>query len=109
MFIIPAGTWTIVLVSCQVFVQLCCLLAVVSIVGSLRLGSWMAWLYAIAVLAPMVPFVLTFHLVRSVSMYTIPSWMLALSAAAPIALCMIAIRCRAGSFGLVDARSRMGV
>jgi len=99
MFIIPSGTWTIALVSCQVFVQLCCLLAVVSIVGSRRIGSWIAWLYAIAVLAPMVPFVLTFHLVTSLSMYTVPTWTLALSIAAPLALAMIAIRCRAETTG----------
>jgi hypothetical protein len=81
------------LVGLQVMVQLLCLLTVFSITKSLRLGSWIVWLYAISILGPMVPLIVTFGLVRTVMMYTIPAWSLALSLAAPCALAMIAIRC----------------
>jgi hypothetical protein len=40
MFIVPVSNWSMTLVGLQVLVQLLCLLTVVSITRSLRLGSW---------------------------------------------------------------------
>jgi hypothetical protein len=74
-----------------VLTQLVCLLAVILVVRSLRLGLWIAGIYAIAVLGPMVPLVMTFHLVEYVTGFTIPFWMLVFGAAAPLALTILAI------------------
>jgi hypothetical protein len=62
MFIVPASNWSMTLVGLQVLVQLLCLLTVFSITRSLRLGRWIVWLYAISILAPMVPLIVTFKL-----------------------------------------------
>jgi hypothetical protein len=102
MFIIPSGFWSSALAGSGALIQLCCLFAVISIVKSLRLGGWISWLFGVSVLGPLAPFAMTLGFVTSVHMYTFPAWMLALGTAAPLALAMIAIRCRAGTTGLMD-------
>jgi len=93
MYIIPSFDLSLVLCGLGALAQLFGLVAVIVIVRSMRLAPWIPLIYAVSILSPLLPLMMTFGLVRSVHGFDFPMWMLALGAASPLALAVIAINC----------------